>query len=313
MRYLFCVILFFLLFVSGCESISVDVRIISDQESPISYMPQGGNYYYGISSYEDVNRFFSLDSTDIIVSAHRGGSFEYFPENSIETMDTVLHYMTSFFEIDPRYTKDRVPVLMHDATIDRTTNGTGSLSSFTLEEVRSFRLKDRYGHLTECMVPTLEEVIVWSIGKVILNFDQKNVSYQDVLALVNKYNAVNCIYTVHSVSEAKAILKICPEMRLSAFLGTMEKYNEYNSAGLLDHHVVIAYVESSMLDVDKEVLYKAIRGKNIRIMVSTAPDQDNQLERKKRISLYSNLVNTHPDIIESDYPLEFIGLPGIRQ
>lgn len=60
----------------------------------------------------------------IIVSGHRGGYEEGYSENCIEGLENVLKQMPAFFEIDPRLTKDSVIVLMHDATLDRTTTGT---------------------------------------------------------------------------------------------------------------------------------------------------------------------------------------------
>lgn len=46
-----------------------------------------------------------------------------YAENCIEGLENVLTQMPAFFEIDPRLTKDSVIVLMHDATLDRTTTG----------------------------------------------------------------------------------------------------------------------------------------------------------------------------------------------
>ena len=61
----------------------------------------------------------------IIVSGHRGGYEEGYAENCIEGLENVLKQMPAFFEIDPRLTKDGVIVLMHDATLDRTTTEIG--------------------------------------------------------------------------------------------------------------------------------------------------------------------------------------------
>ena len=81
----------------------------------------------------------------IIVSGHRGG----YEEN-------VLKQMPAFFEIDPRLTKDSVIVLMHDATLDRTTTGTGKVCDHTWKELQKLRLKDHSGKVTNCKIPTLE-------------------------------------------------------------------------------------------------------------------------------------------------------------
>ena len=53
--------------------------------------------------------------------------------------------MPTFFEIDFSFTKDSVMVLMHDLTIDRTTNGKGRVADYTYEELQGFRLVDRDG------------------------------------------------------------------------------------------------------------------------------------------------------------------------
>ncbi len=71
-----------------------------------------------------------------------------FPENCIESFEKTLSDMPSFFEIDPRMTKDSVIVLMHDATIDRTTTGKGKVSDYTYEELQRFNLVDRQGTVT---------------------------------------------------------------------------------------------------------------------------------------------------------------------
>ena len=122
-----------------------------------------------INSIEELQVYFTYDpARDVIVSGHRGGMVTGYPENCIESFEKTLSMMPSFFEIDPRLTKDSVIVLMHDATIDRTTTGTGKVSDYTFEELQQFFLKDREGNVTPYKIPTLEECIVWSRGKTIL-------------------------------------------------------------------------------------------------------------------------------------------------
>ena len=72
-----------------------------------------------------------------------------YPANCNESFEKTLSMMPSFFEIDPRLTKDSVIVLMHDATIDRTTDGTGRVSDYTYAALRRFRLRAREGNLTQ--------------------------------------------------------------------------------------------------------------------------------------------------------------------
>ena len=113
--------------------------------------------------FDDVTQlrdFFKYaENGSIIISGHRGGYEEGYSENSIEGLENVLKQMPAFFEIDPRLTKDSVIVLMHDATLDRTTTGTGRVCDHTWKELQKLRLKDHSGKVTDCKIPTLEEVI----------------------------------------------------------------------------------------------------------------------------------------------------------
>lgn len=71
----------------------------------------------------------------IFVAAHRGWKVKY-PENTLKAFQMALTLDVDQLETDVRVTKDGELVLMHDATVDRTTNGTGEVNDLTLEELR---------------------------------------------------------------------------------------------------------------------------------------------------------------------------------
>ena len=68
--------------------------------------------------------------------AHRGDSARA-PENTLPAFRKAFRLGVRRIELDVRFTLGDVPVLMHDATVDRTTNGSGAVSALTLEQVRS--------------------------------------------------------------------------------------------------------------------------------------------------------------------------------
>ena len=68
--------------------------------------------------------------------AHRGAS-EYAPENTLLSFYTGLFMKANGIETDVQLTKDNVPVLFHDDTVDRVTNGTGKVEDFTLQELKN--------------------------------------------------------------------------------------------------------------------------------------------------------------------------------
>lgn len=84
--------------------------------------------------------------------AHRGGS-ESYTENTRKAWQDSMKHGLKIMETDVRFTKDNVPVIMHDATVDRTTNGTGTVASMTLAKLRTFRTPDGQ------YVPTLWEYL----------------------------------------------------------------------------------------------------------------------------------------------------------
>lgn len=84
--------------------------------------------------------------------AHRGAS-GLEPENTLRAFFRAVEVGADALELDLRLTRDGYLVVMHDATLERTTNGTGSLSSMTLDEVR--QLDAGLGE----QVPTFEEVL----------------------------------------------------------------------------------------------------------------------------------------------------------
>lgn len=90
---------------------------------------------------------------------HRGARFEA-PENTVAGFRYALGIDIDSFELDIHLTKDGELVVIHDATVDRTTNGTGSVSDLTLEEVQRLDARSTFADWPEpCVIPTLGQVL----------------------------------------------------------------------------------------------------------------------------------------------------------
>lgn len=105
------------------------------------------------------------------VAAHRG-DWIYAPENSIDALKHAIFFGADMIETDVRLTKDGKIIIMHDYTVDRTTNGTGTIAEMTLEEIRKLRLRQNFGAKTDLKVPTLEEFIEVAKDKILLYLDK---------------------------------------------------------------------------------------------------------------------------------------------
>lgn len=79
--------------------------------------------------------YWQQSSKNIYVAAHRGWKSKY-PENTLEAFRAALTLDVDQLETDVRVTKDGALVLIHDANVDRTTNGTGMVCELTLRELK---------------------------------------------------------------------------------------------------------------------------------------------------------------------------------
>ena len=105
------------------------------------------------------------------VAAHRADCI-YAPENSLEAVRHALYFGADLIETDVRMTLDSQIVIMHDYTVDRMTNGSGTISEMTLAQIKELRLKTNWGGRTDLEVPTLEEFIGLTKGKICLYLDK---------------------------------------------------------------------------------------------------------------------------------------------
>ena len=239
----------------------------------------------------------------VIVSGHRGGREKGYPENSLEGFENVLRQMPAFFEIDPRITKDSIIVLMHDATLDRTTTGKGRLSDYTWEQLKSIRLKDSEGHVTDCKIPTLEEVIKWSKGKTVVNLDKKDVPMEMIVALIKKLHADrHVMLTVHNGKQARYYYEHFPQIMMSVFARTMKEYKDIATSGVPWKNM-IAYVGPTINSENSRIV-ELLHKKGVRCMTSVAPTHDKLATSDERQKAYLEEINKHPDIIETDIPTE---------
>ena len=109
--------------------------------------------------------FYREDDPEILNIAHRGGR-GLAPEGTIAAFDNAVSLNVDMFEFDTHITKDGHLVVIHDATVDRITNGSGWVNDMTLEEVQSldagYNFKDANGAYSfrdqGVYIPTVAEV-----------------------------------------------------------------------------------------------------------------------------------------------------------
>lgn len=124
-------------------------------------------------------KILSGDTSSVIVVAHRG-DWRYAPENSIAAIEHSIAIGVDVVELDLQLTKDSVLIVMHDSKLERTTTGKGSVGDWTMDSLRTLKLKNGCGIKTKHHIPTLEEALLFAKGKVLINLDKAD-RYFDLL------------------------------------------------------------------------------------------------------------------------------------
>ena len=281
-----------------------------------------------INSIEDLQAYFTYDpGRDIIVSGHRGGMMPGYPENCIESCEKTLSMMPTFFEVDFSFTRDSVMVLMHDLTIDRTTTGKGRVADYTYEELQQFCLVDRDRNVTPYKIPRLKDLLEWGKDKVVFNFDNKYINTRGVSDEVRRASLDyyikqlqpggdwsmyhNIMLSVRSVEEALYYwehgirnVMFCVE------ISSMEHFRAYD-ASPIPWKYIMAYIRLAV-NPDLQPVYDLLHAEGVMTMTSITGSSDKVKNPYDRRVAYLRELVAEPDIIETDYPSEFIGLPWSR-
>ena len=141
-----------------------------------------------------------------VVAAHRG-LHTHEPENTLASLRASITAGVDFVECDLRTTKDGQLVILHDSTVDRTTGGKGKLAELTLAEVKALTIKNS----TE-RIPTFEELLKESRGKLGFYLDCKAVDPAQAFALVQRYKLTDRVFAYTSTEGALAWKKAAPQV-----------------------------------------------------------------------------------------------------
>ena len=135
--------------------------------------------------------------SEFLFIGHRGTRID-FDENTISAFIKAIEYGANYVEFDVRKTKDGNLVVLHDATLDRTTNGSGLLQKFTFKEVRIFKTK-----LQQLEIPLLTTVFDVLKGRARFMIDLKEANILSKLVkIIDDYDLVeDCVISGRNLYE----------------------------------------------------------------------------------------------------------------
>ena len=214
----------------------------------------------------------------ILIAAHRGGYEHDFedkaPENSIANIQNALNRGFDMYESDVQRTADGKFIIMHDPTLDRTTNGSGVVSEMTFDEMKNLNLTYKNGKVSEEKIPILSEFISRGDGNIIFKIDYKpELKYLDdllkeikelglqgrvilrfrykketaeYLAKYNQDDIPTILFRVKKMKQYKELKNILPIKMISVF--EKKEYSE-------EHLEIIKLAEKDHLQIEVHTFY----------------------------------------------------------
>lgn len=244
------------------------------------------------------------------ISAHRaGGMYAGYPENCLESMQHLIPYGVRYFEIDIAKTADGKLVLLHDSSLDRTTNGTGLLADKTYAAVEQLRLKDRYGTLTRFRIPLFSTVLKWAKAKgVILMVDRKkSVSWHAIVRKIESTAAAgHCVLITYTAKEAQEVHHAHPNFFLSVSMRNDFEFEQLMRSGIPPNQMV-AFTGTRL---SPSRLYDRIHRQGMQTQLGTLGNLDKKAAVRGD-AIYRQYARDGIDIFATDRPIEVARALGL--
>lgn len=165
------------------------------------------------------------------VIAHRGAHSAH-PENTLPAIEAAIEAGADWVEVDPVLTVDGAIVLLHDRTVNRTTDGEGEIARLTFAEVRALTTRNRDGSLAPgVQIPTLDEALAAVRGRVGVYLDAGGIPAQRLADAIRQHGDIDdaLVYSdPGTLIELKALEPAIPRMlpRPPADLATMPEVKD---------------------------------------------------------------------------------------
>lgn len=226
----------------------------------------------------------------IIMTAHRGAS-GFAPENTLASIRKAMEIGADYSELDVQLSKDGKVVLIHDKTLDRTTNGKGPISEWNLADLQTldagFWFDEKF---KDEPLPTLEQVIELVKGKMKLNIEIKVSEFNQELAdkvvdLVRSEKfKKDCMITSFDQPTVEYVRKVAPELKVGLIFG-----KDYKDSVFIGNWQVLS---SNEANINEKFMTKAHNaGKHVHVW--TVNDEK---EMNKLIKLgVDGIITNYPD------------------
>lgn len=230
-------------------------------------------------------------NSKFIIMGHRGAS-AYEPENTLRSFKRAIDMGVDMIELDAYLCKSGEVVVIHDETIDRTTNGHGKVKDIIYDKLKNLDA-GKGEH-----IPLLEEVFDLVNQKIIINIEIKDSdTVKNIAELINKYIKVKhwstdrFIVSSFNHDDIKKFHEYCPSVKTGALFEKYDKDIAKRTIELAASFLIIDYREIS------EKLIKDAHEAGLKIFAYTVNNKS-EAEKLKFMQL-NGIATDYPDILEN--------------
>lgn len=275
-----------------------------------------------------IKQLHNPNKNTVLISAHRG-DWRNAPENSLQGLENCIKMGVDIVEFDLKKTKDGHLIVLHDETLDRTTTGKGKASDYTLAEIRQLKLRDGAGHSTMHFIPTLEEFLSVSKGRVVVCIDKGFAYVGQAMKVVSQMNmADQIIYNIPAMTPDTLKSLNIPEIKDKVMLNLLS----FPSDTVKAQQLVKAYSERKNIimhptfAVDTIPLVKwmpMVKQSGMHLWLNAlwpehngGHDDNRAIDQGEVEESWGWLINHGATIIQTDRPhalLEYLSIKGWRK
>lgn len=227
----------------------------------------------------------------VVVISHRGEHLRH-PENTMPAFEEAVRVGADYFELDVRTTSDGKLVLMHDSTVDRTTNGHGEVAKMTFDEIRALDAgvkKDPAFAGTK--VPTFDEALDYARGKIGIYVDCKYISAKDLVEHLASHGMSDHV-VIYSGRISKDVQQLNPNLKI------MPEAHSAEFAQKLVDELQVKVLAFDASDFKPDVIAVAKKGGAL-IYVDRLGPADNA-------ATWQEAIDAGADGIQTDHPEELV-------
>lgn len=195
---------------------------------------------------------------DVTAIAHRGAS-GVLPENTRHSFVKALDLGAQAIELDVQLTRDEVPVIIHDETLDRTTNGSGRVCDTDFTTIAELDAGSWFGASFQGVeVPTLEEVLRLIGGRALINIELKpdaervHTLVKHVVTTVARLDCFDhVVFSSFERAALKRIRNLAPGARLGVLCGADDVEDAISFARMVrasNLHPHVRAVDSGLIE-----------------------------------------------------------------